>query len=105
MTEHGTFGEEAARLLDAVADWARANLGDVDWRGHIATGAPECAWCPLCQLISVLRGERPEINEKIAEATMSVVAALRAVLDAATERPDSAQPRVQRINLSDSDDA
>jgi hypothetical protein len=101
MTEHGAFGEEAAKLLDAVAEWARGNLGDVDWRSHIATGAPECTWCPLCQLINVLRGERPEINEKIAEATMSVVAALRALLDVATQRPEPTPPRVQHINLDD----
>lgn len=101
MTEHGTFGEEAVKLLDAVADWARGNLGDVDWRGHIATGAPECTWCPLCQLISVLRGERPEINEKVAEAMMSVVAALRAFLDATKQPAQPAPPRVQHIDLDD----
>jgi len=103
MTEpHGTIGDEAAKLLDAVQDWARRNLGE---SSHIATGAPECQWCPLCQLIMVLRGDRPEISEKIADATASVVAALRSLLDAATTPGPSTQPRVQRIDLSDSGEA
>ncbi|HEY3630009.1 MAG TPA: hypothetical protein VGL21_03880 [Jatrophihabitantaceae bacterium] len=101
MTEpHGTIGDEAAKLLDAVQDWARRNLGE---SSHIATGAPECQWCPLCQLIMVLRGDRPELTEKITDATASMVAALRTLLDAATSHAQPAQqPRVQRIDLSDS---
>ena len=101
---HGTIGDEAVKLVDAVQDWARRNFGDPA-TSHIATGAPECTWCPICQLISVLRGERPEISEKVAEAGASLVAALRAVLDAAAlgqPRPaDDAAPRVQHINLDD----
>lgn len=96
---HGTIGDEAAKLLDAVQDWARRNLGS-DSGAHIATGAPECQWCPLCQLIMVLRGDRPEISEKIADATASVVAALRTLLDAATSQSGPThQPRVQHIDL------
>jgi hypothetical protein len=102
MTEpHGTIGDEAAKLLDAVQDWARRNLGSPDSGSHIATGAPECQWCPLCQLIMVLRGDRPEISEKIADATASVVAAVRTLIDAATTHTDRPQPRVQRIDLGE----
>jgi hypothetical protein len=99
---HGTIGDEAAKLLDAVQDWARRSFGD---GAHIATGAPECTWCPICQLIAVLRGDRPEISDKIADATASVVAALRAVVDAAPGPAGEARstppkpPRVQRIDL------
>jgi hypothetical protein len=97
MTEPpGTIGDEAAKLLDAVQDWVRRNLGE---GSHIATGAPECTWCPLCQLIMVLRGDRPEISEKIADATASVVAALRTLLDAATSHTEPKAPRVQHIDL------
>ena len=108
MTEpHGTIGDEAAKLLDAVQDWARRSFGD---SAHIATGAPECTWCPICQLIAVLRGDRPEISDKIADATASVVAALRAVVDATASHADAAghsagaAPRVQRIDLGDGPD-
>ena len=105
MTEsanHGTIGDEAVKLLDAVQDWARRNLGE---GAHIATGAPECTWCPICQFIAVLRGDRPEISDKIAEATASMVAAVRAVVDAAASphHPAGEQPRVQRIDLGEGD--
>ena len=104
MTEsanHGTIGDEAVKLLDAVQDWARRNLGE---GAHIATGAPECTWCPICQFIAVLRGDRPEISDKIAEATVSMVAALRAMVDAAASPQHPAgQPRVQRIDLGEGD--
>jgi hypothetical protein len=101
---HGTIGDEAVKLIDAVQDWARRNFNDPA-TAHIATGAPECAWCPICQLIAVLRGDRPEISDKIAEAGASMVAALRAVIDAASSAAPAERPgsRVQHIDL-DADD-
>lgn len=63
--------------------------------GHqVHSGAPECTWCPICQFVAVLRGERPDVNEKVA----LVVAALRSMFDQAEGGP--AQPqRVQHIDL------
>lgn len=106
---HGTISDEAVKLLDAVQDWARRNFGDPA-TAHIATGAPECAWCPICQFIAILRGERPEISDKIAEVGASLVATLRAVVDAAAasgpRRPgEQAAHHVQHIDLSDPDNA
>ncbi len=95
---HGTLGDEAVKLLDAVQDWARRNFGDPA-TAHIATGAPECAWCPICQFISLLRGDRPEISDKIAETGASMVAALRALVDAAAQSPGQGGHRVQHIDL------
>jgi hypothetical protein len=94
----GTLGDEAVQLLDAVQDWARRNLGD---GAHIATGAPECTWCPICQFIAVLRGDRPEVSDKIADAATSLIAAVRAVVDAAapSRTEQSRTPRVQHIDL------
>jgi len=87
---HATTGEEAVKLLEAVQDWLRRPpLSE-----HLATGAPECTWCPICQLVAVLRGERPDVNEKIA----SVVTALRAMLDGGDVQ-SAPQPRVQHIDL------
>ena len=87
---HAPIGDEALKLLEAVQDWLRREpLSE-----HLATGAPECTWCPVCQLVAVLRGERPDVNEKV----VSLVAALRAMFDtAATQSPQ--QPRVQHIDL------
>src|SRR6266567_789263 len=101
--------------MSSAASWPNASCASGSARtracgpspatSHIATGAPECTWCPICQLIAILRGDRPEISEKVAEAGASLVAALRAVLDAAAASPprppDDAASRVQHINLDD----
>jgi hypothetical protein len=88
---HGSLAEEAVKLLDAVQDWLRREpLSE-----HLATGAPECTWCPICQFVAILRGERPDINDKIA----SVVATLRATFDGADAGSSPHQQRVQHIDL------
>jgi hypothetical protein len=92
-------GDEAGRLLEAVQDWARSTFGEGP-TARMSTGAAECEWCPLCQLVAVLRGERPEATEKIVAAGTAVMSALRAVLDQGS-RPTPSEPRVQRIDLSD----
>ena len=43
----------------------------------------DCQWCPLCQFVAVLRGDRPEVTERVAEAGTAVLAAVRALVDAA----------------------
>ena len=91
------IADEAIKLLDALQDWARRNIAE---GAHIATGAPECTWCPICQLITVLRGDHPEISDKIAEATASVVAVVRTVIDAAASPAQQRRPpHVQHIDL------
>lgn len=72
--------EEANKLFEAVQEWAkRASAGTSE---HVATGAPECQLCPVCQLIAVLRGSRPEIVDHLTDAAGSLVAAVRAAIDA-----------------------
>jgi hypothetical protein len=102
----GDLGEEARKLLGAVQDWARRTM-PAPPSGH---PGPECQWCPLCQAASVLRGEHPELTERVAEAGTAVVGALRALVEAAgahgahapappdTDEPPPA-PRVQPIRL------
>ena len=100
---------EAVRILGAVQDWARQTF-PAPPDGH---GGPECQWCPLCQFAAVLRGERPEVTERVAEAGTALMSAMRAFVDAAASHP--AQPRhrsgppadggrVQRIDLGDDAD-
>ena len=59
----GSAAEEAAKLLGAVSDWAREHGGSLgagvgglatqmaaavhEVDEHVATGAPECRWCPV----------------------------------------------------------
>lgn len=77
----GTATSDAGRLLaDAVHEWARARFGDAD-SAHIATGAPECAWCPICQLIAALRGDRPDVTDKLAAAATAVVDVVGSLLN------------------------
>jgi hypothetical protein len=101
-------GDEARKLVGAVQEWARRTL-PAPPSGH---PGPECQWCPLCQAASVLRGEHPELTERVAEAGTAVLTALRSVIDAASARtnpppPADADPppppRVQHIRLDQND--
>lgn len=123
---HEQWTDETLRLVtsmqESMQDWARRSFADAGTGsatdgtaqpGSEHTGA-DCQWCPLCQFVAVLRGDRPEITAKVAEAGTAVITAMRALLDAAVDasgspsagkhaspaRTSDAQPRVQRINLS-----
>jgi hypothetical protein len=108
------LAEDALRLVSSMQDWAQDWAHDWAQRNRSEqTGrhvAADCQWCPLCQFVAVLRGERPEVTERIAEAGTALVAAVRAMAEAASSgaadgpqreprRPASA--RVQKINLGD----
>ena len=41
----GSVAEEAAKLFGALSGWAREHGSEE----HIATGAPECTYCPVCR--------------------------------------------------------
>ena len=41
----------------------------------------ECAWCPICQLIAALRGERPDMTDKLAAAAAAVVDVVGSLLN------------------------
>lgn len=105
------WGEETQRLFTAIQEWAQRRM-PAPPSGH---PGPECQWCPLCQFASVLRGEHPELAERLAEAGTAVTGALRALLDSAAkhgaapadgsgdrprDRPSPA-PRVEHIRLDE----
>jgi hypothetical protein len=102
------FGEEVRRLLSGVQDWARRLPEAAD--SHSAGGGQCLAWCPICQFANVLRGEHPEVTERLTEAANAIASAIKALADAALTRaqPDGAPrprprpaPRVQHIRLDD----
>jgi hypothetical protein len=77
----GPLGEEALRLVEAAREWAVRTFPEVDTQ--VATGSPECCWCPLCRTVAVLRGDRPEVTERLAAVLTTAAGALAAVLEAA----------------------
>jgi hypothetical protein len=108
MTEpQDELSAEIHRIAAAVQDWARRSIP----APHSESGAAECvAWCPICQFANVLRGEHPEVTERLTEAATALTAAVKAIADVTltrghgeaspTARPKPS-PRVQRIRLDD----
>jgi len=103
------LGEEAMRLLGVMQEWTRQTFPAAP-QGHgdpgTGSAAPVCQWCPLCQFMAVLRGDRPEVTERVTEAGAALASALRAIVDAAASAapggepaPKQDAPRVQRIDL------
>jgi len=97
----GPLAEEASRLVEAISEWARGAVGDV----HLpsAGGAAECQVCPFCQLLGLLRRTQPETFGHLAEASASLVAALRTVVERAEPAPRHSG--VERVDLDDGDSA
>ena len=99
-TSPGPLADEAARLVEAISEWARGAVGDVSMPS-VGSG-PECQVCPICQLLGLLRRTQPETFGHLADAAASMVAAFRTVV----ERHDRGGQRatgVERINLDDRD--
>ena len=91
----GSIGEEAAKLLQALQEWAtdtsrdgsgtsEATGGVGGWLGnlgqHVATGERECTYCPICRVISAARATSPEVKQHLAVATYSLVQACSGML-------------------------
>ncbi|MEV6442247.1 hypothetical protein [Amycolatopsis sp. NPDC051716] len=118
--EHGPRLTEEIRLLaELVAEKAAPWLEGLLAAGHGTTDEAKpdgsaCGWCPLCAIVAVVRGERPELVARLAEQLAQLVALLRAVLadrwepeegvhmpgfrPAARPAPDATAPaRVQHI--------
>lgn len=98
----GSAAEEAGRLFAAIEDWARSRAGEFFDGEHLATGAPECSLCPLCQTVHALRQVKPETVEHLLDAAASVIAALRSTVlgqPAADGAAPDAHPRVEHIDV------
>jgi hypothetical protein len=96
----GPPAEEAAKLVEAIGEWARGASGGVS----MPSAGAECQVCPFCQLLALLRRTQPETFGHLADASASMVAALRTVV----ERHEHTGPRtggVERIDLDVSADA
>ncbi|MEA5364881.1 hypothetical protein VA596_35480 [Amycolatopsis sp., V23-08] len=79
------LAEELRLLVEMVVEKAAPWLEGVVAAGH---GDPDqakpegsaCGWCPLCAIVAVVRGERPEFAARLLEQLAQLVALLRAVL-------------------------
>lgn len=103
MSEVGSAAEEAAKLLAAVEDWARRRTRHLLAEERVATGSPECQFCPVCQGIGALRHVRPEAVEHLLDAAASFVSALKTTLTTPPppeQSPHRASP-VQRIDVGE----
>jgi hypothetical protein len=107
----GSVADEAVKLLGALSGWARehgdgaaAMAGDLadsvtdELHDHLATGSPECAWCPVCRTVAAARQTSPEVRAHLASAASSLMLAVSGMM--ATHVPDRATS-VERIDLED----
>jgi hypothetical protein len=100
----GSAAEEAVKLLAAAEAWARDRAGHLLDDDGLATGARECTVCPLCQAVGAVRSVHPDVLTHLLDAAASAVAALRAAVVPPPGPSASSAPRVQHIDLDDSDD-
>jgi hypothetical protein len=88
----GSLAEEAAKLFGAAEEW---------WRAHAPSEhlGPECRVCPVCQVLSVVRGAQPELFEHLTEVVTSLLTSVRSTVDP-TARARRAEAPVERIDIS-----
>ncbi|MQA16385.1 MAG: hypothetical protein GEV09_20235 [Pseudonocardiaceae bacterium] len=74
----------AEQLTEALEPWAQ-RLRDAADEGDRPTGPATCTWCPVCAVMGLLRGERPELAARLAEHGVGMLTAVRELL---AEVPD-----------------
>lgn len=111
---HDSVSAEARALAELLAEalepWAQRLRDTVDARG----GQPcddipiSCTWCPICAVLGLLRGERPELAARLAEHGVGLLTALRELLagtgtvasdDTGADTADHRKPTVQQVPL------
>ncbi|GAA1152529.1 hypothetical protein [Nocardioides aquiterrae] len=98
----GSVGEEAAKLLGALSEWARDAAHDVD--RHLATGADECTYCPICRTVHAVRGLSPEVRTQLATAATTFLQAAAGLMASAARDQQAPQGGVEHIDLDGLDD-
>jgi hypothetical protein len=106
MTSGADWAEQARRLLETAR--AAASAEPSDGQGQ---PAGECRWCPHCQLLALLRGDRPEVTAVLSDVLATASAALRSFAGEAPaaepagqeeepSHPEPPEPVVQRIDIA-----
>jgi hypothetical protein len=101
---HGPLAEEAAKLAEALSNWASSGFVHSMFSGVSGLSgvgeSTECNVCPLCQLLRLMKGSRPEVFEHLADASASLIAALRAALESSQASwAAGARPASERIDI------
>lgn len=115
----GSVGEEAAKLMGALQDWAREQGQDAARSAtgaatafgqavhavdrHVATGSADCRYCPVCQVVHVVRQTSPEVRQNLAIAASSLMNAAAGLL-ATQARERRADGGVEKIDLDAEDE-
>ena len=95
---HGPLAEEAAKLAEALSGWVSGGFTHPLMDG--AGESPECRLCPVCQLLRLAQGSRPEVFEHLANASASLIAALRAAVESSQASWASGnRPASERIDI------
>jgi hypothetical protein len=100
---HAGASAELRALARTALDRVEPVLDRLRIEPPTPVSAETCAVCPLCALVAALRGERPELVQRLAEQLGGLVTLLRSALDetpepAPPERTASGSPKVvQRI--------
>ena len=89
MSTGADWVEQARKLVDTflapaepAADGGMSPDGCPDPAAHGAA----CRWCPVCQVVAVARGERPDVSAALADVLTATATALR-TFAAAAEAP------------------
>jgi hypothetical protein len=94
--EHGSLSEEALKLAEMLQAWLST--------GSAMTGAgssSECKVCPICQMIGLVNGLKPEVLGHLTEAGFALVAAFRAATEQSQRAwTGSERPPVQHITVT-----
>lgn len=84
-TAHDRIVDEFRLLLDAVAhrveEYLNSRSEAADGRGEFSAS---CGWCPLCTVVALLRGQRPDL--RLVEQVAAAITLLRQSLAEPYER-------------------
>ena len=97
----GSVAEEAAEFFGAFSGWAKEHGDGLSsftdgLHEHVATGSPECAWCPVCRTVS----DPPDQSEVLAHLTTAASSLMLAVAGMMAP-PQPGGDGVERIPLDD----
>ena len=110
VPDDGAGARGAADRGAADREPADRGAGPTSPVGH----SPECRYCPLCQLIAVARGDRPEFADRLGAAVTTLSEAILAAAEAlsgsvpqprsAAPTGPAAEPPLRRVHTIDMDE-